>query len=99
MKLRVEIPPEKQRVSWWPLIFTIFMAFVFLEPLQRHASRREWTLTILGVVIFLALYSVALAFWYMRPIALGAITGVALLGFIFAPFNGGAALFIIFATS
>jgi two-component system sensor histidine kinase DesK len=99
MKLRKEIPPENQKAIWFPLIFTFFMGFVFLDPLERHASRLEWALTIIGVAAFFALYVVALAFWYRRRIALGAITGVALLGFVFAPFNAGAALFIIYATS
>lgn len=99
MKLRTGIPAENQKVSWWPLLFTLFIGFVFLDPLQRHASRLEWTLTILGVAVFFILYGVGLAFWYKRSIALGAIAGVTLLGVIFAPFNDGAALFIIYATS
>jgi two-component system sensor histidine kinase DesK len=75
------------------------MGFMFLDPWQRHASRQEWALTFLGVAAFLALYATAMAFWYVRWIALAAVAGVALLGFAFAPFNGGAALFIIYATS
>jgi two-component system sensor histidine kinase DesK len=99
MRLRTGLAAEKQKVTWWPLIFTLFISFVFVDPLQRHASRLVWALTILGVVVFLGLYSVALAFWYKRPVALGATAGVAMLGFIFAPFNDAAALFIIYATS
>ena len=99
MKLRMKIPHGKQSVTWWPLLFTPYIGFLFLDPLQRHASRLEWALTILGVAVFLVLYSVALAFWYRRPIALGAVVGVAMLGFVFAPFNLGAAIFIIYATS
>jgi two-component system sensor histidine kinase DesK len=98
-KLRMDISPRKQNVTWWPLIFTPFIGFVFLDPIQRHASQMEWALIGLGVAIFLVLYAVALAFWYRKPIALGAMAGVALLGFVFAPFNPGAALFIIYSTS
>ena len=94
-----EGPREKPKVFWWPLIFTLFMGFMFLDPWQRHASGREWALTFLGVAAFLGLYATAMAFWYVRPLALAAVAGVALLGFAFAPFNAGAALFIIYATS
>jgi two-component system sensor histidine kinase DesK len=99
MKSRIEAPPEKQKVSLWPLLFTLFIGFIFLNPLQRHAGRIEWALTSVGVVIFLVLYTVALTAWKKRPVALGAIAGVALLGFVFAPFNDGAAIFIIYATA
>lgn len=31
---------------------------------QRHASRLQWELIILGVVVFFALYVTALTYWY-----------------------------------
>src|SRR5512136_2205156 len=95
----MEMSPEKKKISLWPLLFTPFIAFVFLDPFQRHATRLEWTLTILGVVIFFGFYSIASNFWHKRAVALGGIAGVTLLGIIFAPFNLGAAIFIIYATS
>jgi two-component system sensor histidine kinase DesK len=98
MESRTGLAAERQKVIWWPLIFTLFIAFVFLDPAQRHASRLEWTLTILGVGVFIGLYSIAVRFMYTRSIALGAVAGVTLLGVIFAPYNLGAAVFIIYAT-
>jgi two-component system, NarL family, sensor histidine kinase DesK len=85
--------------GWWLLIFTPFIGFVFLDPLQRHAGRIEWALTIGGVLVFYALYVAAMLFWSDQRKALAVIAGVTLLGFLFAPFNAGAALFIIYATS
>jgi two-component system sensor histidine kinase DesK len=99
MRLRSQPAAHNQQAMWWPLIFTLFIGFVFLDPVGRHASRFEFALTILGVVLFFVLYSIGLAFWYKRRIALAAIAGVALLGFVFAPFNSAAAIYIIFATS
>jgi len=98
-KSTANTPMEKKKAVLWPLIFTFFIGFVLLDPLQRHASRLEWALLILGVVCFYALYITALLYWYKRGVALWAIAGVCLLGFLFAPFNLGAALFIIYATS
>jgi two-component system, NarL family, sensor histidine kinase DesK len=88
-----------RKVGLWPLVFTVFIGFVFLDPFERHASRLEWTVTVLGVAAFIGLYAVALLYSDRRAVALGAIAGVSVLGFAFAPFNAGAALFIIFATS
>lgn len=89
----------KKKAVLWPLIFTLFIGFIFLDPLQRHASRFEWVLLFLGVAAFYAFYTAALLYWYKRTLALWALAGVCLLGFLFAPFNLGAALFIIYATS
>ena len=99
MASRMGTPPANPQVSWWPLVFTLFIGFVFLDPVHRRAGWLEWTLTIGGVAAFLSLYAMALAFWYKRRVALGAIAGVTLLGVAFAPFNDGAALYIIFGAS
>src|SRR5260370_32490292 len=99
MKLQMETPPKRQSVGWWPLVFSLFVVFLFLDPFQRHASGIEWALTTVGVAAFLVFFCVAIASWHRRVLALGAIGAVALLGFIFAPFNLGAAIFIIYATS
>lgn len=94
-----EPQPPKRDVNWWLLIFSLFIAFVFFDPLQRQASRLEWVLTSLGVAAFLGLFVVVLVFHHRKPVALGAIAGMALLGFVFAPFNLGAAVFVIYATA
>ena len=99
LKVDTRSRPQKPPISWWSLIFTLFIGFLFLDPIQRHASRLEWGLLILGLVVFFALYVTAIIYWYKRRVALAAIAGVTLLGLVFAPFNLGAALFIIYATS
>lgn len=93
------IQRDNQRPAWWTLIFTLFIGFVFLDPLQRQTSGIEWTLTVIGVTVFFLFFCIAILFWHNRRISLGAFAGVAILGFIFAPFNDGAAVFIIYATS
>jgi two-component system sensor histidine kinase DesK len=99
MSSRAQIPAENKRIGWWPLVFTPFVVWLFLDPWQRHASRLEWGLTVLGVAVFFGLYIVALLHWFNRRVALGAIAGLVILGCIFAPFNQGAAIYIIFAVS
>jgi two-component system sensor histidine kinase DesK len=97
----VDRPSDKPKTMWWPLVFTPFIAFVFLDPYQRHASPREWTWTGLAVLAFLGLYVYGLttAFRRQRTPALAALAAISVIGLVMAPFNGGAALFIIYATS
>jgi two-component system, NarL family, sensor histidine kinase DesK len=89
---------EREKSKWWQLIWSVFVGFLFLAPIQRHASRLEWGMTVLGVLVFLALYVVAIAFWSNRT-SLAAIAGITLLGVAFAPTNPGACLFFIYAAS
>jgi two-component system sensor histidine kinase DesK len=99
----VDTPPSKPKPRWWLLVFTPFIAFVFLDPYQRRASSLEWTLTSLAVLAFLGFYvygltSLATLSRAWAPKALAAIGAISVLGLIMAPFNAGAALFIIYAT-
>jgi hypothetical protein len=73
---------EKAKVIWWPLVFTPFIAFVFLDPYQRGARGLEWTLTSLAVLAFLVLYAYGLltAFRRQRHKALAALAAISALG-------------------
>jgi len=86
MNLRMRDFPENQRVGWWPLLFSVFIVFVFLDPLQRHASRLEWALTIIGVMVFLVLYGGSLVIWSRKGRGLWVVGAVTLLGVVFGPF-------------
>jgi two-component system sensor histidine kinase DesK len=94
-------PRRKPKIFWWPLVFTLFIAFAFLDPYQRHASPAEWWLTGGAVAAFLGLYVYGLvaAVRGRRTGALAAIAAISAIGLAMAPFNGGAALFIIYSTS
>jgi two-component system, NarL family, sensor histidine kinase DesK len=50
-------------------------------------------------VVFFGVHILALAYWFKRRVALGAVAGLVILGCIFAPFNQGAAIYIIFAVA
>lgn len=86
---------------WWSLVFTPFIAFIFLDPYQRHASPLEWSLTGLATLVFFGLYvyGLTMAFRRHRARSLAAIAAVGAIGLVMAPFNAGAALFIIYATA
>ncbi len=96
----VKDPRRSSKVMWWPLIFAPFIAFVFLDPYQRRAGALEWSLTSLAVLVFCGLLvsGVTWAFSGRRAWGLAAFASMSVLGLVFAPFNAGAALFIIYAT-
>ena len=75
-----------------------YFGFFYIQPIFEHTSFKQWLLTALGTVIFLTLYLGVL--WIERkPWQL---TGLALLivvGILYAPFNGGACCFFIFAAA
>ena len=87
----------KDNSQWWQLIWSVFIGFLFLAPWKRHATWVEWLLTIVGVLVFLALYVTVIAIWPKRTSLL--IAAITLLGVAFAPFNPGACLFFIYAAS
>jgi len=83
--------------GWGPLIWLAYSGFYFVQPVLDHFGRTQWLLSLLGYVIFLGLYLGL--FWIERPSAIVHIGGMALLGVVFIPYNGGAASFFIFAAA
>ena len=81
--------------TWTPLLFLCYLGFVFLAPIQQHASWKGWAVTIAAVLCFLALYLTA----YFRKDELGrwSVLAILVLACAFAPFNPGAFGFFIYA--
>jgi len=83
--------------SWAPYLWLAYLIFFYIQPVMDHAGWREWSLTALATIIFLALYFGL--FWLKQPKALLHIAGMVTLGLVFAPMNSGASTFFIFATA
>jgi len=87
--------PEHGWAFYTPLAYFVFF---YLQPIFDHAGRREWLLTALGTVIFLALYFGVL--WTERqPWQLAGLTAMVVVGTLYAPINVGACCFFIFAAA
>lgn len=86
-----------QRRHWGLLLFAIFIGDLFLEPYERAAGALEWTLTALGVSVFLGLFVAVFVLRGHR--LLWIVAGDILLGVLFAPFNTAAAILFIYAAS
>ncbi len=83
--------------GWSPLIWIVYLAFFFMDPVLSHASARIWILDLLGAAIFLVLYFGL--FVLENPYGFVHVGGMVLLGVLYQPINGGACTFLIYAAS
>jgi two-component system sensor histidine kinase DesK len=82
--------------GWLIYLNLVYFSFFFLEPIRHHVSLRQWLLTVLGAVVFLALYLGAIRLkrktWQLACLAV-----MVLVGATYLPGNGGANVCFIFA--
>jgi len=90
-------PSIKREPGWVAYIWLVYLVFFLWGPIADHAGPRQWLLTGLGLVAFLTLYFTF--FSTCKPWNRLCIAGIVLLGVLFAPYNGGAAAFFIYAAS
>src|SRR5215471_9419166 len=89
--------PKNRDHGWAPYIWLVFLAFFFFQPAFAHARAREWIITIVATVIFVALYFAI--FWVKRPFCYVLLICMAAMGIGLAPINQGSSVFIIFCSS
>jgi two-component system sensor histidine kinase DesK len=83
--------------KWVPLIWLPYFFFFLLQPFLQHVSALRWLETAVGAVVFLVFYFGM--FWSTPPRNWFYLSGIVALGLLFAPINGGAASFFIYATA
>ena len=82
---------------WVPFIWLAYLTFFLWQPITQHASRAEWIATAAALIVFLFFY---FAFFVTkRPWPLVCVVCIGAIGVVYAPFNGGAANFFIYAAS
>jgi two-component system sensor histidine kinase DesK len=87
----------KKDPGWVAYIWLVYLIFFLWPPVMEHAGFRRWLETGLGLGAFLCFY---FAFFHTRkPWNLVCIAGIVVLGVLYAPSNGGAAAFFIYAAS
>jgi two-component system sensor histidine kinase DesK len=83
---------------WAHFVPLIYFGVFFLKPILHHVGVKQWLLTILGTVVFLALYGIYT--WSegktWRLIAIG---GMVLAGIASTPWNNGGTCLFIFAAA
>jgi two-component system sensor histidine kinase DesK len=81
----------------WAIYSVLYFGFFFIDPIASHAGLRVWGFTLLGTAAFLYLYfSLLWVSCRQKLLRLGAMVA---LGVAFAPYNGGANTFFIFAAA
>ena len=89
--------PDDKDVGWTPFFWLIYLSYVPLNALFLHLTPRQWTLTLLGIAVFLVLYF--RSYWVAGRQLFAIIVLTAALGALFAPFNLGACVYFIYAAS
>jgi len=89
--------PPNQELGWTPYVWLIYLGFFFVQPVVDRAGWKEWLATGLASGVFLVLYFAS--YWVRGRRRLGIAAAIALLGLAFAPWNEGAAVFIIYAST
>jgi two-component system sensor histidine kinase DesK len=87
--------PPNSGVGWTPYAWLVYLMFFVMYPAIGHASTEEWAYTALGICVFLPMYF--WAHWLGGYRALWAVGGLAALGSVYAPFNPGASVFMVYA--
>jgi len=89
--------PKRIEHGWAPYVWLSYFIFFFIDPIVSHAGWRQWAFTGLGTIAFLSLYFTF--FWVGCRGKLWVIAGLVAMGLAYAPFNGGATTFFIFASA
>jgi two-component system sensor histidine kinase DesK len=82
---------------WVPYIWLAYLTFFLWQPIAGPTSRGQWLATGVALVVFLFFYFSF--FRARRPWNLVCLGGIAALGIVYAPSNGGAANFFIYTAS
>jgi len=96
-KQTLNVSPRDKAHGWAPFIWLAYLSFFFIQPILDHAGWKMWSLTAFATAIFLVLYFGL--FWLQKPRSLLHIAGMVILGLVFAPINGGASTFFVFAAA
>src|SRR5689334_15358305 len=90
--------PKNEDIGWTPYAWLIYLTGV---PFYAYASRQRspafWAFTILGMVVFLALYF--RGYWIRGRKLLWIIAAITLLGMVSSPTNPGASVYFVYAAS
>jgi two-component system sensor histidine kinase DesK len=75
-----------------------YFGFFWLQPIFEHASPRQWLLTVLGTILFLAIY-LGILWADRKPWQFAGLAALVVIGTLYAPFNSGASCYFIFAAA
>lgn len=87
------------REHGWPFYMPLaYFGFFFLQPILDRVGLRQWLFTAIGTIVFVVLY-LGVLWTENKPWQLAGLGAMVLVGTAYAPFNGGASCFFIFAAA
>jgi two-component system sensor histidine kinase DesK len=90
--------PQNKDIGWTPYAWLIYLTGVpFYGYASQQRSRAFWALTVLGMVVFLALYF--RGYWIKGRKLLWIIAAITLIGMVSSPTNPGASVYFVYAAS
>jgi two-component system sensor histidine kinase DesK len=87
----------KREYGWARYIWLAYLGFFLIHPIADRAGPITWAATLLATAVFLFLYLGIFQWDY--PWNFIGVGGMVVLGIVFAPSNGGAATFFVYAAS
>lgn len=95
--MRIRLLPADDDIGWTPFAWLIYLAPLFIVPYFEGAGALEWTVTLAGAAVFLALYF--RGYWLRGRRLLRVVAAIAVLGLVMTPFNSVAVTFFIYAAA
>src|SRR6266849_9286631 len=90
--------PKNTHHGWTPYAWIVYvLVFLAYPALKPHSSPLEWTLTIAGTLLFLALY--LRGWWVHGRELLLIIAAITILGIVSWPLNPGGGCFFIYSAA
>lgn len=93
----MRVLPSNRDYGWTPAIWLIYLSYFLVRPLTAHIGVGEWVATIAATAVFVVLYFYG--YWVCGWRLVLNIAAMTLLGVVFSPFNYGACVFFIYASS
>ena len=90
--------PKDNEQGWTPYAWLVYLSIVpFILFVSGNRSPRSWAISIAGMIVFLGLYF--WGYWIKGRRLLWIALAILLLGIGFAPYNSGAAVYFVYASS
>ncbi|HEY6248929.1 MAG TPA: sensor histidine kinase [Candidatus Angelobacter sp.] len=90
--------PKDNEQGWTPYAWLVYLFIVpFIFIISGNRSPVAWAVNIAGMIVFLGLYF--WGYWIKGRRLLWIVLAILLLGIGFAPFNAGAAVYFVYASS
>jgi two-component system sensor histidine kinase DesK len=94
-----KLPSGQQKPAWGAMFGAIPMAWIFLDPYQRHAHWLEWIITSLAYVTFLALCALGAIYWSRHRVVAYVCAAMTALAVSFTAYRPSGVVFFVYVVA